>query len=875
MISYSGVMAPRALVRIAVLAALLCSCALPRTASGTVRRPVGSDCFVANRGQWDARALFLAKAPGARVWLTSTGAVYDVHRPSRDGRSSRGHVVRMEFVGARTSLIGDGLLDGRYNYFIGRDRSRWATNVPRYAEVRAERIAQGVHARWYFDADRPRYDLVVAPGADPRAVTLRFEGASSLFTDGRTLTVGTSVGPLEHRDLYAYQWVNGERRQVPCGFAVRGQTAGFTVGGYDPSRELIIDPLVWSTYLGGDGDDMVEAMVNAPDGSIVVAGGTHSYNFPTSVGAYDQNASAPDAFVAKLSADGSSLVFGTYYGGSIRLDGYSATDVATGVALDPSGNVYLGGSTDAWNLPVTPSAYSVALAAEEDGFVAKFSPNADQLLWATYVGGNGIDEVVGLRLDSARNPVIAGYTQSTNFPSRPGSYDRTPNGKTDGFAAKISASGSSLLWGTYVGGAEDDGFRDFDMDSQGDVVLGGWVNRPGGFFGYSDHYVAKISGNGQSLLWTDRANTANGTGVIWSLDVGPDDDVYIGGIAGSDFVTTPGAYKTTGTSDAFIRRYTSAGNLVYSTLFGGSQVEYSWALQVDRSGSAILAGRTGSLDLPTTPTAVKASTTDYNESYVAKLSPDGSALLYSSYIGGSGSDDIWAATIDAFGNPAVGGETSSPDYQTTPGAFDTSLGGFYDGFVSRVVVPSTVYSLSAPNTSVIGGFAFPATVTLTSFAYEQAQVTVGSDLPSKVLPEIAVVNAGSRQKRFNTKTFTVLSDTPFTLTASCGGLTATLPMVLKPGGLKLLKVDPADIVLGQSGLGTVALSAPAPSGGRTVYLTSTSASVQVPSSVVIQEGKIQATFSVNVPANATPEAASLTARLGTVTKTITVNAIAP
>ena len=858
-------MSPR--LRLPLFATALCiACftATPRQSWAGRGSPThGGQCFIENKGQWDSRALFLARSAGANVWITETGAVYDFKA------ISNGHVVRMEFEGGTpSSVVGEGEKPGTYSYFIGKDRSKWASGVRRFEEARTERVYEGIEARWYFDEGRPRYDLVVAPGADPRVIAMRFDGATGLRAQGRTLTLGTSLGAVSHAGLYAYQSIEGRTREVECGFRANGNVARFDVGDYDPTLPLVIDPIIWSTFLGGDGYDQANRVVLEADASVIMAGYTTSTDFPTSVGAYDLSLGGTyDTFVARLSPDAVTLECGVYYGGT-------GADLCWDVEVDGLGDIYIAGGTDSTNLPTTPGAFTyVPQGGLSDGFVAKIAADGTELLWSTYLGGSVDDYIYAMDLDSARNVVVGGSTTSTNFPTRPYAYDRTYNGAGDMFLSKLSSNGSSLVWSTFIGANLTQRVTCLTVAPDNKVVAGAVVHNASV---QNEISILKMSADGTTLEWQKTTSALGGTGEPTAIALDPSGNVYVGGLALSTFPTTAGAHRTTfAVAEGFLMKTDPDGNTLYATFVGGSSSnDATQDVVADRSGSATIVGKTGSSDFLTTLGCQDPTFGGVTDAFVSKYSPDGSTLNYSTFLGDTGIEHAYGVALDKFGDPTVVGRTDSPAFPTTVGVFSTTKAASSDAYATRFVVPSPLYDFTSTKPNPIGGFSFPASVTLTSFAPVPAPITFSTSIPTKVFPPDPLeVSAGARTKTFPIKSYTVLVSTPFTVTASCGGLSKTLNFTLIPGGLKLLKVDPVSVVSGSSAVGTVALSAPAPAGGRTVFLTSSSPDLQVPASVLIPATKIQATFSVN--ATGSPQTAQLTARLGTVTKQIDVDITPP
>ncbi len=303
-------------------------------AAGSALAASQSQCFIENKGQWDSRAQFLAQSGGIDSWITDEGVVYDFHKfipaqqlqpstlnplRSKNKGTRIGQVVKMSFANARPAQItATGELRGKLNYFIGNDRSQWATDVRRFSEAKSQEIYDGIAVRYYVESGAPRYDLIVKPGADPSQVQMKLEGADGarVLPNGN-LEIRTQLGTVEERGLTAYQETGNGKTRVPCRMTMDGNTLRFDAGGYDVTKPLIIDPLLFSTFLGGNTDDQCNAVALDSADNVAVAGLTTSTNFPTTTGAYQSHLPGQGCgFVAKLSSDGRFLLFGTYLGGN-------------------------------------------------------------------------------------------------------------------------------------------------------------------------------------------------------------------------------------------------------------------------------------------------------------------------------------------------------------------------------------------------------------------------------------------------------------------------------------------------------------------------------------------------------------------------------
>ncbi len=368
------------------------------------------------------------------------------------------------------------------------------------------------------------------------------------------------------------------------------------------------------------------------------------------------------------------------------------------LVLDASGNPVVTGCT--WFLsgfPTTPGAYDTTFNGEYDVFVAKLSSSADSLLWSTFVGGSAGDYGLSLVVDGSGNPVVTGNTWSSDFPTTSGAYDTTFNGNYDVFVAKLSSSGDSLLWGTFLGGSYSDGGGSLVLDASGNPVITGmtWSSdfptTPGAYDtthnGYSDAFVAKLSSSGSSVLGSTFLGGGDSDGGWYLVLDGSGNPVVTGNTSSSDFPTTPGAYDTThnGAYDVFIAKLSTSGSsLLWSTFFGGSNGDEGYSVVLDASANPVVTGGTESPDFPTTPGAYDGTYSGFKDLFVAKLSSSGSSLLWSTFLGGSNWDEGYSPVLDPSGNPVVTGLTYSSDFPTTPGVYDRTHNGYWDAFVAKL-----------------------------------------------------------------------------------------------------------------------------------------------------------------------------------------------
>jgi len=667
--------------------------------------------FERNRGQTDARVRFLSRGRGYALFLTDDGATLTLQEPAKPAAAAsklsrtepaRYATLRVKLDGAShpASVSGEEQLPGRVNYFIGNDPSKWRADVPTYAQVKYRSVYPGVDVVYHGSSQRLlEYDFQVAPNADPRVIALSFEGADRLrLNDRGDLSISTPGGEVIERAPIVYQEVDGRRRDLSGRYVRRGaRQVGFEVAGYDPRIPLVIDPvLVYSTYLGGNGVDLGGGIAVDSSGNTYVAGQTSSTNFPTTAGAFQTSyAGGTDAFVAKLNASGTALVYSTYLGGS-------GTDVGAGIAVDSSSNAYLIGYTQSTDFPITPGAFQTTFGGGvHNAFVTKLNASGSALIYSTYLGGSGDDQGRDIALDSLGDACLTGLATSANFPTTPGAFQTTFGGGAGGFVTKVNSTGTGLVYSTYLAGSPDSGEAEgIAVDSSGNAYVTGstystnFSTTAGAFqttyaAGRQDAFVTKLNATGTALVYSTYLGGGyydSGNGIA----VDSSGNAYVAGSTSSaDFPTTPGAFQTSyngGVSDGFVTKLNATGTaLVYSTYLGGSGGQDGGnGIAVDSSGDAYVTGSTFDTDFPTTAGAFQTTFGGVIDAFVTKLNAGGTALIYSTYLGGSAEDNGTRIRLDSSGNAYSTGLTFSTDFPTTPGAFQTTFGGgVINAFVAK------------------------------------------------------------------------------------------------------------------------------------------------------------------------------------------------
>jgi len=682
--------------------------------------------FEANRGQTDPEVKFLSRSPKHTLFLTSREAVLVFMNPANHGKDVAqplkarierpgkvtGTALRMAFLGANpdSRVAGRDELPGQANYFIGNDPAKWRTNVPTFARVHYQNLYPGIDLLYYGNQRQLEYDFVVQPGADPTRILLGFQGADRLEVDAQgDLVLHTAVGQVRQRKPVIYQEVDGVRKEIPGGYVLMDtHQIGFRVAAYDPSRPLIIDPvLFYSTYVGGGGHDQGSGIAVDMAGNAYVTGVTFSTNFPITAGAFQTTSGggAFDAFVTKLNPTGSGLVYSTYLGGN-------SDEGGLGIAIDAAGNAYMTGVTRSTDFPTTPGAFQPAFAGQVDAFVTKLNPAGSGLVYSTYLGGSGEDTGHGIALDAGGSAYIAGNTQSLNFPTSAGAYQ--PNaigvngccfGPANVFVTKLNPAGAGaadLIYSTYLGPANSFP-RGIAVDGTGNAYVAGetfsasFPTTAGAFQttfggGGTDAFVTKVNPTGTGLIYSTYLGGSGGEGA-GSIAVDAAGSAYVtGGTGSANFPTTAGAFQPAlaGPQNAFVTKLNPLGSgLMYSTYLGGSGGggDGGLGIRVDISGNAYVTGVTSSTNFPTMNAVQPTFGGGPFDAFVTKLNPLGTGLVYSTYLGGSGDDFGTSIAVDTFPNPNayVAGVTSSTDFPTTSGAFQTTYaGGSSDAFVAKI-----------------------------------------------------------------------------------------------------------------------------------------------------------------------------------------------
>jgi hypothetical protein len=714
--------------------------------------------FESNQGQTDSQVKFLSRGSGYTLFLTGAETVLRLqnadsrmrkektantsapsNNPQSTIRNPQSSVVRMKLLGANPNPQAAGLneLRGKSNYFIGADPQKWRTDVPTYAKAKFAAVYPGVDVVYYGTQGRQlEYDFVVAPQADPKAIRLSFEGADKVEVDGQgDLLLRVADKELRMRKPVVYQENDGVKQEIAGGYALRGgREIGFDIAAYDATRPLVIDPiLIYSTFLGGAGQERgVEIAVNA-HGNAFVTGFTTSPDFPTE----PQDAKfgpggGIDAFVAKFNIAGNHLIYSTYLGGSNTENYYPELDKTGptygGIAIDSSDNAYITGHTRSHDFPITNNPLTPKLKGLSDAFVTKLNAAGNQLIYSTFLGCNGVNEAdggQGIAVDAFGQAYVTGFDYSGGLPSIIFPHSTG----IDGYAAKLNAAGSALLYSTYFGGNADNlGWAIAVDDDQNAFVTGETVSTnlsmPNAFDStcgtdgvcnpvydpkldkvvpQADIFVIKLDTKIATFLSHKYSTYLGGSkeeryNFNASVAVNAEGNlIYLTGLTASvdpaDFPIEnalqpkPNCDSSGCFAEAFITKMNISqpgpDQIVYSTYLGGPGTEIGTGIAADINGNAYVVGATGG----TFPSSPGMSLCTDPGVFVAKVGDKG-AEIYATCISGLGQDTGLDLAIDPAGCVYVTGWTQSNNYPTV-NAFQKFFAGGTgpepaDGFVTKL-----------------------------------------------------------------------------------------------------------------------------------------------------------------------------------------------
>ena len=646
--------------------------------------------FEPNQGQTAPQVKFLARGAGYGLFLTADEAVLRLQPSAVSSQRASSSVIRMRLDGANSSarVSGASPLPGKSSYFIGNDPSKWRRDIPQFARVQYEAVYPGVNLVYYGDQGQLEYDFRVAPAADPSQIALSFKGASARIDSG-DLLLATDQGDVRFQAPRIYQQDGKIQKPIAGSFRqLADNKIGFTIGDYDHSRELVIDPVLsYSTYLGGSGTESRVSVAVDAAGFIYVAGSTDSatFLFPISPPALPPLQSPParaeDIFIAVIDPfvqPSDQLVYATYLGGS-------GSDLAAGIAVSTDVDssttgidVYVAGSTTSPDFPtngVNAPFQRTPAEPGTHGFVSRLNLGTTAALrYSTYLSGtnstgDASDTVTGLAIDNQGDAFVTGITTSTNdssngFPANPDGFQTTSFAPSQFFASKINTKGTgpqSMIYSTYLGGG----------NPQSGQTQGGGI-------------AVDTVGN---MYITGGTNFLEGTGPNGEAKF-PLNNAY------QSCLDEPGKTSCSLINptalDAFVAKITPKPGFtlpVYCTYLGGNFDDTGFGIAVDSSNNAYITGSTTSTDWVFPTAGFQTLYGGGGDAFIAKIGNlTGSVypLTYFTYLGGSGSDVGQAIQVDPVQAAHVAGSTSSTNFPITTNTYQKTYAGAGDAFVASI-----------------------------------------------------------------------------------------------------------------------------------------------------------------------------------------------
>ncbi len=677
--------------------------------------------FIRNDGQTDSRVTFYERGAGHATFFTKDGLVISLRR-SEARRRGPGHgadtaanhengkrvaeAVALSFVGADkggAKMTASAPMKGRVNYFIGNDRSKWRRDIPTFGVVTYRDVYKNIDIKFYGNSRSLEHDVIVRPGGDVSRVVFAYRGIEGLkVTETGDLEVSLKRGRIIEQKPVIYQEIDGRRVPVEGAYKLLGQkdgayVYGFDVASYDRAKDLVIDPvLVYSTYLGGSSGDQGNAIAVDRLGAVYVAGKTDSVDFPLVNPIQGVNI-GQDVFVTKINPSGTAIVYSTFLGG--HEEAYPCCgfrDTAFGIAVDATGAAYVTGRTSSRDFPLKYPMQGVYGGGSSDAFITKLNPAGSALLYSTYLGGTGYDAAFGIALDSVENAYVTGHTESSNFPLVLPMQPNYGGGSADAFVSEIDFVGSGLVYSTYLGGSSYDRGMDIAVDLAGSAYVTGETSsadfptmRPiqAGFAGGwgGDSFITKFSPGGGALDYSTYLG-GNGPEQHQGIAIDGNGAAYVTGSTGSaDFplVSPIQGVFAGGGADAYVAKVSPGGSaFVFSTYLGGGSGDFGAAIALDSSGGLYLTGWTGSTDFPLL-NPMQGINNGVEDAFVTKMDTAGTAIAYSTYLGGSGLDNGRDIDVDGSGNAYVTGNTQSFDFPVN-NPIQGVYGGLGDGFITAL-----------------------------------------------------------------------------------------------------------------------------------------------------------------------------------------------
>jgi gliding motility-associated-like protein len=695
--------------------------------------------FTENKKQWESHILYRAFLDGGSMFLEKDGFTYNFYnqdalhhnhvlKAGKEPLPINSHAFKVWFKNAKPSVktVSKQVTPDYCNFFIGKDKSKWAGNVKNYKEVVYDELYDGINLQIIGMQNSLKYNFYVAPMATTDNIQLEYEGVEQIYLEKGALKIKTSINEITEQNPYAYQWIDGRKVEVPCDFKLEGTTVSFDFPrGYDKKYELVIDPiLVFACSSGSTADNFGMTATYDAQGNLYSGGTCFAQGFPTTLGAFDVTfngivtTSRTDVVITKYDSSGTFLQYSTYLGGA------SSTEVVSSIIVNAQDELMLYGVTGSNDFPMGPNAYDSTFAGGTflnyapngtqynnglDLYVAKFNPTGTALLASTYIGGTQNDGVNSsatlvynygdyyrgeIQVDPFGNCYIASCSFSADFPTTAGVAQPTKSGGLDGVVFKFDSNLSTLLWSTFIGGTSDDACYAVTIDDSLDVYATGGTasaNFPvtvGAISttyngGITDGFVSKLKNDGTSILNSTFIGTpAYDQSFFIQLD--KDFDVYIVGQTLGVMPVSGGVYSNANSGQFIWKMTNDLSAQIFTTIFGNGNnsinispsaflVDYCENIYVSGWGGHILQG-VPTNNMPLTANAIQTTTDGFNF-YLFVLSTNATSLLYATYFGGAISQEHVDGGTSRFDKKGIiyqsvcAGCQNNDDFPVTPGSW--------------------------------------------------------------------------------------------------------------------------------------------------------------------------------------------------------------
>ncbi len=666
--------------------------------------------FVENKGQWTDPFQYRCDIPGGALFLQSDGIMYHFAdhsaRKHYHGKKEvphdltlKGHAYKAHFVNTNpySHHFTSDPVKYYFNYFKGKNSERWISNVYPKKKVYYQNVWNNIDVHYYTNDEHLKYDFVVQPGGNPASIKIKYEGVGDVLLQDGSLIFKTTFSTVTEQKPFAYQMVNGEKKEIPCAFVLVNQQVNFAVGNYNKNLPLVIDPtLIFSSYTGSTADNFGMTATYDNQGHFYTGGIAYNIGYPTTTGAYETTSNpngssfgVTDVVISKFSPDGSSLVYSTYLGGGTTTEG---TETVHSLIVNNNDELFLFGVTSSPDFPVTSGAYDATFnggpfidfmqngtnfSQGTDIYVSKFNAAGSDLLGSTFIGGSGNDGVNyntnislydsllynygdqfrgEIMIDNEGNCYVATTTKSSDFPVVNG-FQNTFGGLQDAVVFKFDPTLQNLLWSSYLGGTSRDAAYGIKTDSLNQVyVVGGtssadFPTTPGTVNttyqgGKTDGFIAKIDSSGNILLRSTLLGT-NSFDQLYFIELDNDNDVYVYGLTQNPgaFPVLNAAYSNPNSGQIITKLDSALSTIIYSSQFGNGNGQTNispTAFLVDICENVYISGWGGSLiqqipltGMPVTNNAFQSSSGDGFNFYISVFSTDFDSLVYATYFGGN------------------------------------------------------------------------------------------------------------------------------------------------------------------------------------------------------------------------------------------------